>query len=115
MMEGKNRDRKLEISTKLLQMGKSLVEEGREIKDDDIQQLGGILVLASGLLHKSDDMMMFNYLCSMFTSKQILDDMMDSPMGAMMRASSMSRLDGIEDILNSMRENPDEDGDEPSE
>jgi len=77
-----NDKRRLDISTKFVKMGKSLIFEGKDKDDYCIISAGNMLILLSGLILKSEDMADFNNLCSMFTAKRILDDMMDSPMGA---------------------------------
>ena len=67
-------DRKLDLSSKFLQMGNALMKEGEEIKDFSIIQSGTLLILVGSLLLDNNDMMEFMNLCSMYTSKKILDD-----------------------------------------
>src|ERR1035441_9168057 len=67
-------DRKLDLSSKFLQMGNALMKEGEETKDFSIIQSGTLLILVGSLLLDNNDMLEFMNLCSMFTSKKILDD-----------------------------------------
>ncbi len=69
-------DRRLDLSTKFLKMGQTLIIEGREEGDLGIAQTGAILVFMGGLLIGGDeDIFKFSELCSMFSSKRILDEM----------------------------------------
>lgn len=69
----KNEARKIELSGKILQMGKSLIQEGQKIEDYTITQSGSIMLLVSSLLLSDEDMFMFSEICSMFSAKKILD------------------------------------------
>ena len=69
------KDRHLELSSKLIEMGQALMIEGRENKDLTIAQTGSFMVLIGGLLFDEKDVILFNQLCSMFSAKKILDDM----------------------------------------
>jgi hypothetical protein len=68
-----NEARKLELSTKMLHMGKSLIQEGHTLEDYTISQSGSIMLLVSSLLLSNEDMFMFSEICSMFSAKKILD------------------------------------------
>lgn len=68
-----NEARKIELSGKLLQMGKSLIQEGQKIDDYTISQSGSIMLLVSSLLLSDEDMFIFSEICSMFSAKKILD------------------------------------------
>jgi hypothetical protein len=73
-MKEKNKlERRLELSSKFLKMGQSLIEEGRKINDYSITQSGSIMILLAGLMFDEDDMFLFSELCSMFSSKKILE------------------------------------------
>lgn len=106
-----NRDRKIEISSKLIQMGRSLLEEGQRLDDTDLMKVGNNLVLLSGLMLNPKDLDEFNNLCAMFTSKQILDEMMESPLGAMFRNSSLGNLDEVEKDIQALKKKPNQEGD----
>ena len=90
----KNNQRRSEISSKLIKMGKSLIIEGKTNDDYCVISVGNLLILMSGLILDSKDISEFNNLSSMFTAKNILDDMMKSPMGGMMRDNIAKKLNG---------------------
>jgi len=69
-------DRRLDLSSKFMRMGQSLITEGRDNKDIAIAQIGTILIFMSGLLiGDDDDIFKFSDLCSMFSSQKILDSL----------------------------------------
>jgi hypothetical protein len=68
-----NEERRLELSTKLLQMGNSLIKEGQSADDYTITQSGTLMLLVSGLILSDEDMFLFSEICSMFSAKKILD------------------------------------------
>lgn len=68
-----NEGRRLELSGKLLQMGNSLINEGKSSGDYTVTQSGTIMLLMSGLLLSDEDMFLFSEICSMFSAKKILD------------------------------------------
>jgi len=71
-------DRRLDLSSKFMKMGQSLMTEGRDDSDIGLSQIGTILIFMSGLLiGGDDDIFKFSDLCSMFSSKKILDSMQE--------------------------------------
>lgn len=75
-MKEKEIDRRLDLSSKFMRMGQSLITEGRDNKDIAIAQIGTILIFMSGLLiGDDDDIFKFSDLCSMFSSQKILDSL----------------------------------------
>ena len=100
-------DRRLDLSTKFLKMGQSLITEGREQNDLGIAQIGAIMVFMGGLLiGGDDDIFKFSDLCSMFSSKRILDEMnLSDEIGKM----DESRYDDIIKKINKLKRNDDED------
>lgn len=66
-------DRTIEISNKILEIGKSLIEEGNESDNFNIIQSGNIMIIISAAMLSIEDMFLFGQICSMFTAKQILD------------------------------------------
>ena len=71
-------DRRLDLSSKFMKMGQSLMTEGRDESDIALAQIGTILIFMSGLLiGGDDDIFKFSDLCSMFSSKKILDSMQE--------------------------------------
>ena len=102
-------DRRLEISTKLLEMGQALMEEGHTKKDFCITQNGSFIVLMSGLILDEGDTYEFGNLCSMFSAKKILSGMeaTDSDMGNFLNNGTIKSADdlknNIEDFIKRMR------------
>jgi len=70
-----NTKRHLELSSKFMEMGQALLKEGNEKQDYVITQSGTFLILISGIMFSDEDVFMFGELCSMFSSKKILDNM----------------------------------------
>lgn len=114
-----NKNRRIEISQKLVKMGKSLIMEGSDNKDYCVISAGNLLVLISGLIVTPNDMEEFNKLCSMFSAKAILDDLMNSPLGAIVKSNLTNKLsnnlgpfngnmDNMKDILDFLSNNDDE-------
>jgi len=67
--------RRLEISTKLMEMGQALVKEGQTNKDYNLVQIGSFITLISGLMLDEKDLYLFGQICSMFSAKKILESM----------------------------------------
>ena len=101
------KERRLEISSKLLQMGQSLVNEGQESGDKSVAYCGTSLILLAGTIIDSKDMQLFSELCSMFSAKKVLEGMMGTP------DESINRLKNgdLEDLLRKMSERADDDDD----
>jgi hypothetical protein len=104
----KKNDRRLDLSTKFLKMGQSLISEGREEGDIGIAQVGSMMVFMGGLIISGDeDIFKFSELCSMFSSKRILDEMnLADEIGRV----DESKYDEIIKNLNRLRGKDDEDG-----
>jgi len=99
-------DRELDLATKFMQMGKSLVTEGEENKDLSIQQMGTIMVFMGGLLlgpNSDEDVFKFGDLCSMFSAKKILENMDENSL------KSSSTYEDLIERLRDMNENDDDD------
>lgn len=106
--EGLNKptsERTTEVSVQLLEMGQALLKEGKNDDNIEILHAGNLLVLISGLMVKPMDIMKFSDLAAMYSAKQILDDMMTSPLGGLM-AGAMGpgeNFEGIDKIIAKMR------------
>lgn len=69
-------DRRLDLSVKFMKMGQTLIDEGKKDDDLGVAQIGTVLIFISGLLiGDTDDIFKFSELCSMFSSKKILDSL----------------------------------------
>ena len=71
----KNIDRRLDLSSKFMQMGQALMEEGKETRDISVSQIGTILIFLSGIIFDNEDINKFSELVSMYSAKKILDNM----------------------------------------
>ena len=119
-MSKKQDNRHLVISSKLIEMGNALMKEGYESKDFSITQTGTFLILIGGVLFSEEDVKLFGQLCSMFSSKKILDNLEEdnSTIGDYLRNKGMSEsydnfIKRIEDLKNRIgSEEDDEDDDE---
>ena len=72
MKKDKLFERRLELSSKFLEMGQALMKEGTEKKDYCISQSGSFMILMAGLILEENDVVEFSNLCSMFSAKKIL-------------------------------------------
>lgn len=63
-----------ELMSMLIEMGVALVEEGSTEKNYTITQSGNLLIFISSLLLDEKDVYDFSELCSMFSSKKLLDN-----------------------------------------
>lgn len=70
-----NETRKIDISTKFMQMGQALITEGQKSKDWSITQSGNILIVLSALILSDEDMFLFSQFSAMFTAKKMIDSM----------------------------------------
>jgi hypothetical protein len=70
----KNKDRHLELTSKLIEMGSALMVEGEQNKDYIITQTGTFMILLGGLMFNEEDVEQFGLLCSMFSAKKLLDN-----------------------------------------
>lgn len=71
----KNEDRHLDLSAKFVEMGQTLMLEGKNSKDLMISQAGGVLVMLGGLMYDEKDINFFSQICSMFSAKKIVENM----------------------------------------
>lgn len=70
-----NLSRRLELSSKLIEMGQALLTEGTEVNDYTIIQSGNFMILIGSLMFDEEDIYQFAQLCSMFSAKKILSNM----------------------------------------
>jgi len=72
---GSKKDRHLDISAKLIEMGQALMTEGKNSKDFAIAQTGSFMVLIGGLLFNERDIYIFGELCAMYSSRKVLENL----------------------------------------
>jgi hypothetical protein len=58
------------ISSKLVELGRSLIKEGDKDVDYTITQTGAFLILVGSLTLSDEDMKIFSLLASMFSAKK---------------------------------------------
>jgi hypothetical protein len=68
------KERHLELSKKIFNLGVSLTNEARKTKDDNISILGKIMVMLSGIVPEKEDLIDFDLLCSMFSAKKLFEE-----------------------------------------
>jgi len=68
-------DRRMELSSKFLEMGCSLIKEGDELNDYSITQSGNVMILLAGIILEEKDSFEFANLCSMFSAKKLMESM----------------------------------------
>lgn len=81
--------RHIELSEKIFKLGTSLTKESNESEDNKIGILGKIMILLSGILGHEEDLLEFNLLCTMYSSKKFIEQIPD---------------DVIVDIINKIRD-----------
>ena len=69
------KDRHLELSSKLMEMGRALMKEGKENADPSITQTGTNMITLGSLLLDEPNLMLFGQMCGLFAAKVILDNM----------------------------------------
>jgi hypothetical protein len=69
-----NEKRRSEISLKILEIGRSLMEEGGNLDDYTITQSGTMMILLSSVILSEEDTFLFSEVCSMFSAKKVLDN-----------------------------------------
>jgi hypothetical protein len=75
--KNKTMERRIELSNKFIEMGRSLIKEGNEINDYSITQSGNFLILISGIILEEKDSVEFANLCAMFSAKKLMENMGD--------------------------------------
>jgi hypothetical protein len=73
--KNKTMDRRMEISNKFVEMGRSLIKEGNEVDDYSITQAGNFIILLAGIVLEEKDSFEFANLCAMFSAKKIMESM----------------------------------------
>lgn len=69
------KDRHLELSSKLMEMGRALMKEGKETHDFSVTQTGTNLIMVGSLLLDESNLILFGQMCGLFSAKMIIDNM----------------------------------------
>jgi hypothetical protein len=102
--ENEPNERTKEVSQQLLKMGHALLEEGSETDNTDLLQAGNIIALVSGVMLTPDKMHEFSNHVAMFSAREILTDLMESPLGGILKGPLGGGManPGMGDILKEM-------------
>ena len=95
----KNSERRLELTSKFVQMGKALVDEGRSLEDPIIAQLGSMIIFLGGICFDDEDVMKFGDLVSMYSAKKLIESMEDNEDPVLMAIRKKAESDTYENIL----------------
>jgi hypothetical protein len=95
----KNAERRLQLTSKFVQMGKALVEEGREKEDPIIAQLGSMIIFLGGICFDDEDVMKFGDLISMYSAKKLIESMEENQDPFLMSIRKKAESDTYENIL----------------
>ena len=96
----KNSKRRLELTSKFVQMGKALVEEGKEKNDQIISQLGSMIIFLGGICFDDEDVIKFGELVSMFSAKKLIEALEENKDPDLMEIRKKAENDTYENILN---------------
>jgi len=99
MKKDKLFERRLELSSKFLEMGQALMKEGTEKKDYCISQSGSFMILMAGLILEENDVVEFSNLCSMFSAKKILIGLEESNSGLTNFLKSKADSESYDDFI----------------
>jgi hypothetical protein len=119
----KNLERRYELTSKFLKMGKALVDEGQTKSDPIISQIGTLLTFIGGLCVDDEDVIKFGELVAMYSAKKILDDLNKSDSGFLSEVFKQKRdvsyddiIKNVDDLIEDVRNNSDdEESDEEDE
>jgi hypothetical protein len=95
----KNAERRLQLTSKFVQMGKALVEEGRESNDLIIAQLGSMIIFLGGICFDDEDVTKFGELVSMYSAKKLVESMEENNDPVLMAIRRKAESDTYENIL----------------
>jgi hypothetical protein len=72
-MDNDNSERRLDVATKISQMGEALISEGNKTNDKILYEGGCFLRLISSVLLSEKDTDDFANICSMYSAKKMFD------------------------------------------
>lgn len=121
----KNTERRLQLTSKFVQMGKALVEEGKASDDLIIAQLGSMIIFIGGICFDDEDVIKFGDLVSMYSAKKLIESMEENEDPILMAIRKKADedtyeniLEGVNDLINNANSgkfNDDEDEDDEDE
>jgi hypothetical protein len=122
----KNAERRLQLTSKFVQMGKALVEEGKNSGDLIIAQLGTMIIFIGGICFDDEDVIRFGDLVSMYSAKKLIESMEENEDPILMDIRKKADedtyeniLEGVNDLINNAKsgklDDDDEDDDDEDE
>ena len=96
----KNSERRLQLTSKFVQMGKALVEEGKETEDLIISRLGTMIIFLGGICFDDEDVLRFGDLVSMYSAKKLMESLEENKDPTLMAIRKKAEDDTYENILN---------------
>lgn len=107
-------DERLDLSTKFIQMGQALMEDGDANRDSGKSLMGTILIFLGGIALEDEDIYKFSELVAMFSAKKMLDNMeqQNSPIFQMITSkANESSYDDLVENLKALMKNKKKDED----
>ena len=98
----RNSERRLQLTSKFVQMGKALVEEGKEKNDKIISQLGTMIIFLGGICFDDEDVIKFGELVSMYSAKKLMETLEEENDPKLMAIRKKSENDTYENILSNL-------------
>ena len=96
-------NRHLELSEKIFKLGTSLTKESNQTNDNNIGILGKIMILLSGILSYEEDLLEFNLLCTMFSSKKLVEQIPDDVIASIISKMRDNEIDDdLSDLLDDL-------------
>lgn len=118
----KNAERRLQLTSKFVQMGKALVEEGKASDDLIIAQLGSMIIFIGGICFDDEDVIKFGDLVSMYSAKKLIESMEENEDPILMAIRKKADedtyeniLEGVNDLINDAKSGKLDDEDEDDE
>ena len=98
----RNSERRLQLTSKFVQMGKALVEEGKEKNDKIISQLGTMIIFLGGICFDDEDVIKFGELVSMYSAKKLMESLEEDNDPELMAIRKKAENDTYENILSNL-------------
>ncbi len=98
----RNSERRLQLTSKFVQMGKALVEEGKEKNDKIISQLGTMIIFLGGICFDDAAVIKFGELVSMYSAKKLMESLEEDNDPKLMAIRKKAENDTYENILSNL-------------
>ena len=98
----RNSERRLQLTSKFVQMGKALVDEGKEKNDKIISQIGTMIIFLGGICFDDEDVIKFGELVSMYSAKKLMESLEEDNDPKLMAIRKKAENDTYENILSNL-------------